>query len=296
MGQKLHTGVKINPKTMKFSYRILLAAFITPLLSQGAVSLKVSDAQLEIVGATADVTGSGSSSNFTASASVGDYAVFDISDSFNNDFADLKVTYSADNGGVGSNIMIARTTNSQGLTDAGTISILITLGNQAGGTVSLDFEWYNPGSFSGGIEQAGASLITNPINYTTFDIDFSQVVSIPDTGISQYMMDGSTVLTDTVTGGQILFEDNGANSTFDDSTTAVGFLTATGAQSHTISMGKQSQFGNALFMFEFRDPSDNVTFNNPDITPVPEPAATATLVALGALAVTFSRRQRFYRG
>ena len=43
------------------------------------------------------------------------------------DFADLRVTYTADNGGIGSNIMIARTSDSQGLTDNGTISILIDI-------------------------------------------------------------------------------------------------------------------------------------------------------------------------
>ena len=41
------------------------------------------------------------------------------------------------------------------------------------------------------------------------------------------------------------------------------------ASSHTLSLGKTSGTGNALFMFEFRDPSSNITFSDPDVVSVP---------------------------
>ena len=284
--KKKYNNTIIQQKQLHRFLPILLA----PGFLSGAVSLRISDVQQELVGTSSDETGSGSTANYSGSAAVGDSAVFDVADINNQDFADLRVTYSSDDGGVGSNIMIARTSDSQGLTDDGTLSILLDIGNSGGGTISLDFEWYTPGSFSGGVEQSGASLLSNPVNYTTFDIDFKQLVEIPDVGISQYTLDGSSVLTDTTVPGGFRFEDNGADSTFDDPTTAVGFLTDNTPQFHTITMGNQAEGGPALFMFEFRDPSDNVTFADPDVTNVPESRFSAILVAFGALGFALRRR------
>lgn len=273
--------------------KLIAFAFLTPalpFLAQAVVSLEITGAQKEIVGTTSEVSGSGSSSNF-GSASVNDFAVFDVA-AGGSDYADLKITYASDDGSVGSNIMIAQTSNSQTLMDSATVSILIEIGNSGGGTVDLNFDWYIPGSFSGGVEQAGASLISAPINYTTFDIDFQQVVGIQEAETASYTLDSSTVLTATETAGEIRFEDPGANSTFTNPTTAVEFLMQDGTASHTISMGKQNSGGNALFMFEFRDPPLNVDFPDPVTTPVPEPAQTGGILGGLSLLVLALRRRR----
>lgn len=261
-------------KWLLFSAVLLQSGF-----AHAATSLKITGFQdQQLVGTTSNVPGSGTADNYSGTAAVDDFVVFDVTDASDNDYADLKVTYHADNGSVGSDIMIAQTTNSQGLVDDGTLSILITIGDGSGGSVSLRFQWYAPGSFVNGVQQGTPALLTAPINYTTFDIDFQQFVGIPDSSIQEYTLDGSTVLTPTVGTGQILFEDSGANSTFNDPTTAASFLSTGGVpQDHVFSMGKQVASGNALFMFEFRDPSQNVTFNDPQVTPVPEPGVLALL-------------------
>ena len=256
-----------------------------------AQSFEVTNAQKEIAGSSTTVSGGGSSNNF-GSPSLGDFAVFDVSDTNGNDYADLKVTYAADNGIVGNNIMIARTVDSQGLVDTGTISVLIEAGS-GGGTADLRFDWYTPGSFDGGLEQSGASIInTGQINYTTFDIDFRQEVSILESETASYMVNGTTELVDTAAGGSIFFRDGGADSSFDDPETAFAFLSRSGTQTKTITMGKQSSGGNALFMFEFRDPSDNVTFTNPQTTVVPEPRSFALIAGVLGLTSVVLRRRR----
>ncbi len=266
--------------------------------AHAAFNFEVSGVQIQLAGSTTDIPGSGTSSNFATgvSAGVNTFAVFDIeavndSDNSRSDFADLRVTFIQDNGGIGSNVMIARTTNSQGLTDTGTISVLISISSSSGGTAALKFDWFTPGSFIGGVEQAGASLINTRVNYTTFDIDFNQLVTVQNSEMSQYKLNGTTLVTGTDNGTSTAFTDSNANSTFNDPRTAVEFLSRNIAASHTIEMGKQSSSGNALFMFEFRDPSDVVTFNDPVVTPVPELSHFGLLAALALGGCTLFRRK-----
>lgn len=280
---------------MKSLPAVIVVLCVAPCLSlQAAVNLIVSGVQTQIAGTSTDVTGSGSSANFAAGTAVGDFAVFDISvvddvAGTTTDYGHLRVAYTADNGGVGSDIMIARTTNSQGLTDSGTVSVLMTT-TGANFSVDLTFDWFTTGSFVGGVEQSGSSLIESQINYTSFDLDFQQLNSINRNDVAQYALDGNTLITATDDGTNLLFEDNGADSTFDDPTTAIQFLTRNGPASHRITMGKQVSNGNALFMFEFRDPSDVITFTNPDVTVVPEPSTP--LLFLGAMSGLLWLRRR----
>ena len=268
-----------------------------------AFNFEVVGVQTQIFGTSTDVTGSGSSANYDSNTSVGDFAVFDMDavdddNGTRNDFADLRVTYTADNGGIGSDIMIARTSDSQGVTDGGTISVLVDL--DSAGTASLTFDWFTPGSFSGGVEQPDSSKLTTKINYTTFDIDFKQLVRVQTSEISSYTLGGKldtnsnfvpTKLTAVDNGTTISFEDDGADSTFDDPTTAAQFLSRDAIASHAVDVGKQSEGGAALFMFEFRDPSDVVIFEDPETTPVPESSAYALILSAFALVLTACRRQ-----
>ena len=282
------------PPSGKFPSLLALVAFSgMSSMGFGGVSLQISGVQNEIVGTTSEVTGSGSSSNYATNTTVGNFAIFDVAKTDGTDFADLVVRYQADNGGIGSNIMIAQTSNSQGLTDSGTISALIDVGNGGGGTVDLQFDWYAPGSFVGGVEQAGSSFITNQINYTTFDIDFQQEVSVRNADMAQYTVNGVTELTGGINSSVTTFTDSGADSTFDDPKTAVGILSRGGRdQSHLISVGKQNSDGPALFMFEFHDPSEVVTFTDPQITPIPEVSSSFVMSVLLLLPLSVRHRRR----
>lgn len=262
------------------TFHLLLSAFLS-IGSAHAQNIQIVGAQTELVGTTSDVPLSGTSDNYNASTAVGDFAVFDVN--LNTDpFADLRVTYLADNGGVGSDLMIAQTSNSQGLADSRTLSILMNIGTTTGGTISLQFDWFTDGSFVGGVEQAGSSLITNQqIFYTSYDIDFSQVNRIAEEDVFSYQLDSSTELTAELSGGFLSFQDSGSNSTFGNPNTAYSVLTRTGTQSHIYEMGKQSTGGAALFMLEFSDPPLNL--NTPlDGSPiiVPEPSAVVYLACL----------------
>ena len=263
---------------------------------QAAFNFEVSGVQTQIFDTTTDVPGSGTSGNFDSGTVVGDFAVFDMdavddANGTRSDFADLRVTYAADNGSVGADIMIARTSDSQGLTDSGTITILVGNINSGGGTVTLDFDWFTPGSFVGGVEQASSSQLSTRINYTTFDIDFEQLVRVQRAEVDNYTLDNPTLLTATDNGTTISFEDSGATSSFGDPDAAAQFLTTDAIASHTVEVGKQNDAGNALFMFEFRDPSDVVTFLDPDTTPVPEPAILPLWSALFGLLSVMRRRR-----
>lgn len=117
-------------------------------------------------------------------------------------------------------------------------------------------------------------------------------------GISQSLrfktnlpFENPSLLTATDNGTTVSFEDNGADSDFDNPDTAAQFLTRNMVASHSVTVGKQSASGPALFMFEFRDPSDIVTFDNPDTTPVPEPSAYALILSSFALMLAVCRRR-----
>ena len=274
----------------------LLSGAGNPLLAN--INFEISGFQTQITGTTTDIpktfdpeSTSGSAKFYNPNTEVGDFAVFDMIavDDINetsSDFADLRVTYTADNGGVGSDIMIARTTNSQGLTDDGTLSIFIDVSKDTGRSARLTFDWFTPGSFIDGVEQPDdSSLLTTPINYTTFDIDFKQLVRVQSSEIASYTLESDTKLTATDDGSSITFEDDNASSTFVDPTTAAQFLTRNAIASHNVDVGNQDGSGPALFMFEFRDPSDIVTL-------VPEPSAVALILGLVGVGFAGFRRRR----
>ena len=263
-------------------------------LSLHAATIAISGVQTQIFGSTTDVPGSGSAANYDAGTLVGDFAVFDV-DRNGSAYADLKVTYLADNSGdIGSDIMIARTSNSQNLMDTGTLSILMNIGSGTDKTASIQFEWYTDGSFVGGVEQGGASLITDQILYTSFDIDFRQVNRFTESDLASYQLHSTTELTATSSSGEISFEDANSNSTFDDPETAFSVLTAPGAQSLIVDIGKQNQNGAALFMFEFNDPPVNLStpLDGPTIS-IPEPSTFMfSMVGLAAFVVLRKRQLR----
>ncbi|WP_308950667.1 PEP-CTERM sorting domain-containing protein [Thalassobacterium maritimum] len=275
-----------------------ISYFSAPLLAfttaHAALNYEISSEQVHI-GDSTTVSGSGSTANYSNETAVGDYAVFDIQtrDEFDNvtsDYAQLKVTYLSDNGNVGSNLMIGQTVNSQGLTDTGTLSVLATI-NGGVGTVTLQFDWYTFGSFVGGAETESSSAFTDTINYTTLDIDFQQIVTVAKEDVADYTLEKTSQLTATDNGTSIAFTDDGADTNVDNPETAVSF-TSNGSGSQQIAVGKQSTDGNALFIFEFRDPSVIAPFVEAETIPVPEPSTAGLLLGGAVIAFTMLQRRR----
>ncbi|MEI7851142.1 MAG: PEP-CTERM sorting domain-containing protein [Kiritimatiellales bacterium] len=266
----------------------LFAAIVLVASEAQSANIAVSSVQTYIGGTNSAVPNSGTTDNFnTNTTHVGSTAVFNMTKD-GTDFADLRVTY---NGGAGTKVMVNRTSNSQGLTDTGTISILMDFASSTGYSGSFTFDWFSPNSFVGG-SHVGGSLISDAILYTTFDIDYYQFVSTKTNQLQSYGLTSNTVLhTDLLeTPSMIRFEDNNANSLVNEPTTAAQFLTQIGPASLQIDMGKQNATGASLFMFEFRDPSQIVTTPFVPVS-IPEPA-TASMMALVA-AIGFLIRRRF---
>ena len=232
-----------------------------------AVSLEIFGAPInEIVGTTSDVPGGGTSDNFPTSVSVGDAARFRVrKEGETDEFAQLEIKYSADNGVANNKVMIAQTSNSQGLMDDGTVSILLTL-DQSGGNGEFTFNWYE--ALPGGTSTTPKDLA---ILYTTYDLDWQQEISFNSSIGQSITLDGSTKLGYTIDRAattNVYDPFPGSSSSFNDSQNAVQILSQE-SSSHPFSVGKTTGSGNALYMFEFRDPSDNITFNDPFTQPVP---------------------------
>jgi hypothetical protein len=276
-------------KTVQKSAIQLLTTMALASSDVWAAAIQVSGVQTYIGGTNTSVPGSGTANNFKAGVTNGSFAVFDMQKDGQN-FANLRVTY---NGGAGSDkILVARTSDSQGLTDTGTITILLDH-TTAGYTGAFKFDWFTPGSFVNG-SYIGGSLISDAILYTTFDIDYYQFVGAKTNQLQSYAFNTNTLLRADLmeSPGFIRAEDSNAMSTVTEPKTAVQFLTRSGPASHDMIMGKQSAGGAALFMFEFRDPSQ-VLGNTFTPVPVSIPEPTSMLLACSVLAIGFWIRRRF---
>ena len=65
------------------------------------------------------------------------------------------------------------------------------------------------------------------------------------------------------------------------------------SSSHTFNVGKVSGSGNALFMFEFRDPSNNITFTDPYTQEIPfEFSPTLGLLLSGGICAGLHGRKK----
>lgn len=238
-------------------------------------------------GTDTDVSSSGSSSQ-TETAPAGTFVDFTIGDAdtiTGDKFADaninalptvatLRVTVAAISG----DVMITRTSNSQGLEDIGTMSVLLTGSGALSAT--FDFQWRNA---------ANDAVLTgsDQMVFTSYDIDFTQRNSIT---VGDYSSIGTstnpdpTNLTISTSSGTTSISDMGdTDSNFGDPENAYAFLTTAGDYEQSISVDKiDNAGGNQLYMFSFRSPS-------PLITTIPEPSV-ALLGGLGLLA--FLRRRR----
>lgn len=227
-------------------------------------SLDIDSVILQTVGTTSDIPGSGDATNTDvwAAGEVGRFTAVDGATTFG-----IVVTATNPTGSLSAGtdtLMVARTTNSQGLTDTGTLSIYV----RSSGRWSLDFNF-----------AVFDATFTAPVNIdftlTSLDIDFNQRYYTSTTSFSSNQTYTPTNVTAApVVAGYTGFTAAG-NSTFSDAPHAVtsqGF-----GNSFDIRLSHDNV---ALYMFEFRDPS----------ALVPEPTAAALLVGAGVLG--FARRRR----
>ena len=278
---------------LKFS---LLSCFLTLVSTTVATafSLDVLTPINEIVGTTSDIPLSGGSENFGTNVSVGDSARFRLGDAdTSTELAQLEIVYSADNGITNTTtndhqIMIAQTSNSQNLMDTGTISILVN-SDVAGGGGEFTFNWFsaNPS----GISNTPLDL---EILYTLYDIDFNQAVSFDSSEAQSITVDGNTRLTTNIDSVTVsIFDGGNTDSTIDEPLNAVQVLSQQ-SSSDVFNLERTSGSGNALYIFEFRDPSLNIDFSNPEtISTVPfefSPTLGLLISTFGGLSLYMKRR------
>lgn len=246
-------------------------------------------------GSTTDVTGSGGATNtiLTAPGAFVDFTIGNADAIVGDKFlaaninalptvATLRVTLNAVSGS-GTELMLARTSNSQGLTDIGTMTILLTglNGNntQVNGA-TFQFDWRNAAN-------TGALGGSDQMVFTSYDLDFGQRNSIPTADIGAYALADPTGLVVSTSGSDTIFRDGPpeGDTGFDNPLGAYAFSTVAGDNTQTITVdktGASSATGNQLYMFSFRSPS-------PLIPVIPEPSA-ALLGGLGLLALLRRRR------
>lgn len=226
----------------------------------------------ETVGTTAVVTASGSKANTTTLTTgvVGQFLVSDGTTTYG-----LQVSLSNPTGALtvgGDSLMVARTVNSQGLADTGTLSIYFSPDATGGWSADMTFSFFNVD---------GSNNFTTPFSptllLTSLDIDANQRYYTDNADFSANNLYGSSNLTSaTPITGYTGFT-AGGNASFSDPASAVSSVGANGVTDFDV---RVQHDGVALFMFEFRDPSQIV----------PEPSV-ALLGGVAGLALLRRRRR-----
>lgn len=267
---------------------LLSAGFLTAR-SDAASYFLTAIGKAELVGTTSAVPAGGVVTNFpTGTVTVGQSnAYFQLfSAQTNARFTDMRVTVIGVNGtlstaGGRSGLMIAQTSNSQTLTDAGTMSVLSNfsaVGTNNESSVTLKFDFFVPDTTT------AQSL---PLEVTSFDYDFRQFMSVLQ---SDFTLEAhGTALTKTQNATTMSWTDLGnTNATFNQTSNAVA-LNNVPDSSFQITVGKTGS-GYSLFMFEFRDPSVNLSSPLTPNAQVPEPSSTLLLIS-ALCALPFVRRR-----
>jgi hypothetical protein len=211
-------------------------------------------------------------------------------DSTTSSYVAMNVTATSPTGALSAgtdSLMVARTVNSQGLTDAGTLSVLaypnpLPTPSSGAWTLTLGFEFFavtgSPGSFT-----ITSTPQTVGLQLTSLDIDYSQKYYTSNSSFASNSLYSPSSITSlgtntSATGGSGYTGFTAAgDSTFSNPAHAVSSK-GTGS-SYSVQLAHNAQ---ALYIFEFRDPSSIV----------PEPS-TALLMGVGAVALLgFVRRVR----
>ncbi len=245
------------------------ACTIAGFSNLNAQSLAITGTLSNTVGTTGLIPGSGTTDN-TSTWAPGTVGVFEI----NNGNYYLRVNATNPTGGLApanDSLMVIQTENSQGLTDNGTLSLYVRSSSQW--SLDLNFSFFSD------------SLLINPatitnMQLTSLDIDFNQQYFTSNASFSSHQFYSElgvpTAITTplTVPSGYTGFTASG-DSTFDNGRFAVS-STGTGSSFDT----RVSHNNVALFMFEFRDPSQII------------PESSSALLVLGSLSMFSLIRRR----
>ena len=269
---------------------LITASFVAMALPLKAIAYIVGPTgKTELVGTDGSaVPGGGTNNNFpTGTVTLRTtFAKFQmLNDATKQRAFDMKVTVQSvvgtlDTSGGNTGLMIAQTTNSQGLTDTGTLTILSDFTGTSLTSVTLAFQFFIPDS---------DTLTPIAMQLTSFDFDFGQFIQVNSIDFNQAAF-GSRLTATEPTSGQIRYAapNDGVNATFSQAASAVS-LTSVSDTGFNVTLGKLSGGGNSLFMLEFRDPSINLSSQLPPASAVPEPS-TALLCSIMGFA--FLRRKR----
>jgi len=280
--------MKIQPNKMLLASALALGL---ALGTANAATLAINSIISETLGTTAVIPGSGNATN-TNTWSTGVVGSFGVTGFLDDNVTPvnwvLRVSASNPTGSLSSgtdSLMVARTVNSQGLTDNGTLSVYVrptgtNTNNDAPLVASrwsldLTFDFFTDNTFA-------TAAPMDSLLLTSLDIDFNQRYYTLDADFDggNFLSPG-TVLTvlgppNTVT-GYTGFTGAG-DSTFNNPNHAVSSL-GTVKSSFSVQVSHDRV---ALFMFEFRNPSEII----------PEPS-TVTLAAIsGFLLLGSMRRSR----
>lgn len=312
----INTAHSVPVKALSNSQSALLKAVISVALTTlpataQLVSLQVASAYREVVGtAGAAVPGSGTLGNYPSTYDPNAFAVFRMDQTLSGpgfSTIDMRVSVNPSTSGV-TRLMIARTVNSQGLTDVGTVSVLFIGGPDATATnhqynLSLNFEF---GAWNVGTQVWTPMSLTNRLSVTTFDLDYTQYVRVNASDFGSMTRSGDTrlIVTPNVTtpngaipvpAGTFQVGDApigplpGSDSTVSDLRNAVSF-NSIGTLDFNMSFGKSRESGPSLHMFDFRSPT--VTYVNPVLTEIPEPSAFGLAGAGVLVGLVGCRRRR----
>jgi hypothetical protein len=173
-------------------------------------------------------------------------------------------------------LMIAQTSNSQTLTDTGTVSVYVAPGATAAWSLDLAFRFYDPGF---------TAPVATPVWLTSLDLDFNQQMVLFESDINSYTLEAGSDIGVAVQDEAYQFTGIG-DSVFSDPEHAVSVETR--PDSEFIVRLKHNNV--ALFMFELRNPSSNVTYQNPQTVLVPEPSGAVLIGSAGLLLLMRRRR------
>lgn len=210
--------------------------------------------------------------------------------------ARLRVTLEAVSAN-GTEVMIARTSNSQGLRDVGTLSLLLTGINGTSAaqfnSATFRFDWFSA-------DGSTALVGNNQMILTSYDLDYGQRNRIDTAdyaaiGINTVGPSPTSELTISTLGTTTTIVDSTptSDSGFSEVKNGYAFVTKNGDTTQRLSVDKiagtnalgqpTSENGNQLYMISFRSPSPLV----PAV--VPEPSSIV-IAGLGALALLRRRR------